>query len=48
MTIWQGLAPEVVPSTFSEDLSHNDYADDPTQYAVATATEKVHFLLPLM
>lgn len=35
-----GLAPEVVPSTFPEELSHGDY-EDAGQYAVATATAKV-------
>ncbi|KAL8287597.1 hypothetical protein RQP46_003455 [Phenoliferia psychrophenolica] len=34
-----GLAPEVVPSTFPEKLSHADYPDA-GQYAVATATAK--------
>ncbi|KAM0750728.1 Maf-like protein [Meredithblackwellia eburnea MCA 4105] len=34
-----GLSPEVVPSTFPEELSHGDY-DDAGQYAVATATAK--------
>lgn len=35
-----GLAPEIVPSTFPETLSHADF-DDLTQYPVATGTEKV-------
>ncbi|GAA5829988.1 hypothetical protein JCM3766R1_006728 [Sporobolomyces carnicolor] len=34
-----GLAPEIVPSTFPETLSHADF-DDLTQYPVATGTEK--------
>jgi septum formation protein len=29
-----------VVSTFAEDLPHSDFADDPSQYCVATATEK--------
>lgn len=37
----QGLAPEVVPSTFAENLSHLEFAADLQQYAAATATEKV-------
>lgn len=35
-----GLAVEVIPSTFAEDLPHGDYAEDLAQYPVATATEK--------
>ncbi|KAF8501255.1 Maf-like protein [Gautieria morchelliformis] len=34
-----GLAPEVVPSTFDEDLSHSSF-DNVYEYPVATATEK--------
>jgi hypothetical protein len=37
----QGLAPEIVPSDFAENLSHLEFADDLQQYPVATATEKV-------
>lgn len=35
-----GLQPEVVPSTFPEELSHADY-DDASQYCVATCSAKV-------
>ena len=36
----QGLEPEVVASTFNETLPHGQFADELSQYAVATATEK--------
>ncbi|GAA6059005.1 hypothetical protein JCM10212_001715 [Sporobolomyces blumeae] len=35
-----GLKPEIVPSAFPETLSHADFADDPSQYAVYTGSEK--------
>ncbi|GAA97741.1 uncharacterized protein L969DRAFT_97445 [Mixia osmundae IAM 14324] len=38
-----GLAPEIIPSTFSENLPHDSFADDELglgAYAVATASEK--------
>ncbi|KAI0346235.1 Maf/Ham1 [Trametopsis cervina] len=34
-----GLAPEIVPSTFEEDLHHADF-EDVHEYPVATATQK--------
>lgn len=40
-TTWgsQGLAPEIVPSTFAEDLSATSF-EDIHEYPVATATHK--------
>ncbi|KAL7412965.1 inosine triphosphate pyrophosphatase-like protein [Mrakia frigida] len=35
-----GFAPEIVPSTFEENLPQSSYADDLSQYPVATAGEK--------
>lgn len=35
----QGLTPEIVPSTFEEDLLHTDF-EDVHEYPVATATHK--------
>lgn len=35
----QGLAPEIVPSTFSEDLPIDSF-EDVHEYPVATATHK--------
>lgn len=37
----QGLRPEIVPSTFAEDLPHDQYADNLADYPIATAGEKV-------
>lgn len=37
--IAQGLTPEIVPSTFEEDLPHTDF-EDVHEYPVATATHK--------
>lgn len=36
---WTGF--EVIPSTFEETLSHEDYAGRELEYPVATAAEKV-------
>ncbi|CED82544.1 Predicted nucleic acid-binding protein ASMTL [Phaffia rhodozyma] len=35
-----GLAPEIVPSTFEEDLPHDQYREDLSAYPTATAGEK--------
>lgn len=43
----QGLEPEIVPSSFAEDLPHASYAHDLTEYPIATAGEKVCPPLPL-
>jgi septum formation protein len=39
MTFRQGLSPEVVPSTFAEDLPFSSF-DDIHEYPVSTATQK--------
>ncbi|KAJ9120058.1 hypothetical protein QFC22_002955 [Naganishia vaughanmartiniae] len=35
-----GLNPEVIPSTFPENLPHSDFAHAPSEYPVATSQEK--------
>lgn len=37
----QGLEPEIIPSTFPEDLPHADFAGRLSEYPIATAKEKV-------
>lgn len=36
-----GLAPEIVPSTFKEDLDKKDFRGRAAEYPVLTAQEKV-------
>ncbi|KAJ9103768.1 hypothetical protein QFC21_002230 [Naganishia friedmannii] len=40
-----GLNPEVIPSTFPKNLPHEDYANAPSAYPVATAMEVYHRLI---
>lgn len=39
-TRYQGLRPEIIPSTFAENLPHSTYAHSLAEYPIATAYEK--------